>query len=327
MSLLARLEDVPERLAGDNHLSTKCVYGHGGGIMRATRPPGYHSRPHVHACEQYNYVVSGELWSFSIDELGRKTAFHSQPGDFKRVPTMAVHWSNNRLTEPVTMIEFHLPGLQDDPKHKGMDVPLFDDGEAHSVAGSPRNLYVDPADVPVAELEALADHEQSSALGYLRKAASIPFVEAGGEGSARIQIAYGMTASLTSTLSSQGYRSTPHFHQSEELNVLVSGSLTAFIISRKGEGHSFELRAGDFLRVPPTAIHWFAHTSAEDAQLVSLNTPGLQYDPVYGGQAVPLLAYDEVPPLVSGSARSFAADPSRYPIAETEAAAQAGLPV
>ena len=49
-------------------LASQRVYGTENSIMFAERGPGYHTRPHRHAAEQMNYIVSGEIWFPEIDE-------------------------------------------------------------------------------------------------------------------------------------------------------------------------------------------------------------------------------------------------------------------
>jgi quercetin dioxygenase-like cupin family protein len=318
MPLTARLDQVQERFAPENKLLTQCAYGHSGGIMQAERPGGYHSRPHVHPCEQYNYVVAGELWLYILDEQGRRLAFRMREGDLSRVPTMAVHWSQNLTSEPIKMIEFHLPGLQDDPKHRNMDFPLFDSAELRSVSGSPRNLYVDPTTIPVAEIEDLSYRGESSPLGYLRESASVPAVViSGSDGTAmRAQVTYGQAASMIVTEYDPGFRSQPQFRDSEQLSVLLDGSLTVSVLGPTAEAQVVELHQGDFWRVPPMSISWVWNRSADTARLIQLHAPGLQYEQAFAQGAVSLLAYDESPPPVPRSPRSYAVDPSRYPVAE-----------
>jgi mannose-6-phosphate isomerase-like protein (cupin superfamily) len=98
--------EVAMKSFGGSGLSTKQVFGRELSLMVATRGAGYHSRPHVHDCEQLNYVLSGEIWIFVEDE-----GTHLSPGDFLRVPRMKVHWAWNRGDEPCEIVEAHAPGL------------------------------------------------------------------------------------------------------------------------------------------------------------------------------------------------------------------------
>jgi len=139
MSIHVRAADLPEDTArvGDTSFSTRAVYGNESSLMVATRPAGYHSRPHFHDCEQLNLVQSGAIWVFVGDR-----AFHVRTGDALRIPTGAVHWAWNRGDEPCTMVEVHAPGMQADPTVAGFATALFDDGEAPATTGSPVNTFL-----------------------------------------------------------------------------------------------------------------------------------------------------------------------------------------
>lgn len=124
--------DVPEAgLSGDKlkggELVTKMVFGNTMSMMYAERPEDYHSTPHVHDSEQFNYVLKGKIWIFVEDE-----AMLMEPGDFSRVPEMAVHWSNVE-EGPCVMVESHSPPYIGDPDLAGEDydkvVGLFTDEE------------------------------------------------------------------------------------------------------------------------------------------------------------------------------------------------------
>lgn len=135
-------------------LSTKIVYGPGASVMKGTRPAGYHSRPHIHACEQINLVLKGNLWGYVVDPSGAPHAFEIGSGDFWRVPAMAVHWIFNRSADTCELIELHTPGLQDDPKLRSGAIPLLADYEPetarHRIVS---NIYVETAPSLVADAE------------------------------------------------------------------------------------------------------------------------------------------------------------------------------
>lgn len=123
--LYASADDVPEQIVSmrvsGGELRTKQVLGQNCSFTVASRSPGYHSEPHVHDCEQVNYVQRGELWVF----IGR-AVFRLAAGDFLRVPPGAVHWAWNRSQSDCDLIEMHTPGLALD----GIDAPrLVDEGE------------------------------------------------------------------------------------------------------------------------------------------------------------------------------------------------------
>jgi mannose-6-phosphate isomerase-like protein (cupin superfamily) len=139
MSLHVSAADVPEEQArvADMTLTTTAVYGNAASLMIATRPPGYHSRPHTHDCEQLNWLQAGEVWVFIEDR-----AFHMKAGDFLRVPSGAVHWAWNKSQAQCTMVEVHAPGMQHDPTVAGFAVGLFGEQEVAVPTGSPANRFL-----------------------------------------------------------------------------------------------------------------------------------------------------------------------------------------
>ncbi|XVQ87773.1 cupin domain-containing protein [Microbispora siamensis] len=132
-------DDVYEEIAdiGDTSFRTKAVYGNSASFMIATRPPGYHSKPHRHACEQLNWLQAGEVWVFVEDR-----AFHMRAGDFLRIPAGALHWGWNKSEAPCTIIEVHSPGLQNDPTIKNFAVGLFDEDEVPAPLDGPVNEFL-----------------------------------------------------------------------------------------------------------------------------------------------------------------------------------------
>ena len=63
--------------------------------------PGYHTRPHMHDCEQMNYIVSGEMYFF-VDGRG----YRCRQGDVMRIPRNKVHWAWNRGKDTAVIFEF-----------------------------------------------------------------------------------------------------------------------------------------------------------------------------------------------------------------------------
>jgi len=103
-------------------MSTRIVYGNESSLMLATRPGGYHSRPHKHDTEQMNYVIDGEIWVFVEDQF-----FLVKAGDFYRVPSNAVHWGWITSDKPCTILEVFAPTYVAG-SHENV-VPLFAEGE------------------------------------------------------------------------------------------------------------------------------------------------------------------------------------------------------
>jgi mannose-6-phosphate isomerase-like protein (cupin superfamily) len=139
MSVFAPEGSVTEQIAdmGNTSFSTKAVYGNESSLMIATRPAGYHSRPHTHDCEQLNWLQSGELWIFIEDR-----AYKLESGDFLRVPRGARHWSWNRADTQCVLVEVHAPGLHADPLISEHAVGLFDEGEGRAFTGAPYNTFL-----------------------------------------------------------------------------------------------------------------------------------------------------------------------------------------
>ena len=66
-------------------LSSKAVYGITADMVIATAPGGYHSKPHLHNCEQYIYTQKGSIWMFI-----EKKAYHLEEGissGYRRTPS------------------------------------------------------------------------------------------------------------------------------------------------------------------------------------------------------------------------------------------------
>ena len=101
---------APPSQGAASTMSVKMVYGTDTGIMIAQRQQGYHSRPHYHDAEQFNYVLDGEIWFF-IEEEG----FRCVKGDIVRIPRNAVHWTWVRAEQGCAMLEAHTPSLTGDP--------------------------------------------------------------------------------------------------------------------------------------------------------------------------------------------------------------------
>lgn len=128
----------------------KMVYGVDTGMMIAQRQQGYHSRPHHHDSEQFNYVLEGEIWFF-IDKSG----FRCVEGDFIRIPRNAVHWTWVRAEEGCTMLETHTPSLTGDPDLAGAHL-LVDPSEAVDEPKGVTNIFIDYDEAREIEKRALA---------------------------------------------------------------------------------------------------------------------------------------------------------------------------
>lgn len=144
MALHVNRDGVPDAgLTGEElkggELVTRMVYGNTMSMMYAERPDDYHSTPHVHDSEQLNYVLKGKIWIFVEDE-----AMLLEPGDFSRVPKMAVHWS--KVEEgPCVMVESHAPPYVGDESLAGENrekvVGLFADDETPEPTTESDNVW------------------------------------------------------------------------------------------------------------------------------------------------------------------------------------------
>ena len=97
MALRVKAENVPVKKVvlsadqGQGSMVVKQAYGNESSLMMATRPPGYHTKPHMHVSEQINHVLEGEIWFFVEDQ-----GYLCKKGDFHRIPANKVHWAWNR---------------------------------------------------------------------------------------------------------------------------------------------------------------------------------------------------------------------------------------
>jgi quercetin dioxygenase-like cupin family protein len=91
---------------------------------------------------------------------------------------------------------------------------------------------------------------------------------AGGE--LRTKQVLGQNSSLMVAARSGGYHSEPHAHDCEQLNYVQSGEIWVFI-----EDTVYHLQAGDFLRIPPGAVHWAWNRADITCELIEMHTPGL----------------------------------------------------
>ena len=67
MALRVKAENVPVKKVvlsadqGQGSMVVKQAYGNESSLMVATRPPGYHTKPHMHVSEQINHVMALEI--------------------------------------------------------------------------------------------------------------------------------------------------------------------------------------------------------------------------------------------------------------------------
>ncbi|MFC4950684.1 cupin domain-containing protein [Pseudonocardia sp. GCM10023141] len=131
----------------------------------------------------------------------------------------------------------------------------------------------------------------------------------------RTRAVFGNSSSLMIATRPDGYHSTPHTHDCEQLNWMQDGELWVFVVDR-----AFHLRTGDFLRIPAGALHWSWNRSGAPCTLVEVHTPGLQHDPLISGYAVGLHDEGEVPEFLGSPVSEFPDDPA-FDVAVAEKAA------
>jgi len=140
----------PPSQGAPSPVEVRMVYGTDTGMMLARRNKGYHSRPHFHDSEQFNYVLEGEIWFFIGDD-----GFRCRQGDLVRVPRKIVHWTWVRSEAGCTMVETHTPSLTGDPELAKGAMPLVAPGEVADQNGVD-NIFIEYPRAKAIEERALA---------------------------------------------------------------------------------------------------------------------------------------------------------------------------
>ena len=133
-----------------------------------------------------------------------------------------------------------------------------------------------------------------------------------GEGSMISRKAYGNECSLMIASRAPGYHTTPHVHESEQINYVQEGEIWFFV-----EDQGFHCKKGDFQRIPANKVHWAWNRSDKDAVVVEAHAPGLVGEKAANG-AVSLFDEDEPPRLRNPGVNKFvpydsAAVEKKYP--------------
>jgi mannose-6-phosphate isomerase-like protein (cupin superfamily) len=150
-------ERVAMAAVGKSVLRAQKVHGTDTSLMFAERASGYHTSPHMHDCEQMNYIVSGEIYFF-VDGRG----YRCKAGDVMRIPRNKVHWAWNRGNETAVVFESHSPPLRD----RGGDAyPLVGPDDDPSKVQHMHNILVklDQAEIDAVEARAIAEEEGQQA--------------------------------------------------------------------------------------------------------------------------------------------------------------------
>ena len=97
------------------------------------------------------------------------------------------------------------------------------------------------------------------------------------------KLVYGREASFSYVSRPPGYHARPHAHDREQLSLLVRGELSVFVVAEgsgtivtpgyKAQGYEYRLRRGDYLNIPPMAVHWAWNRGAEECVLLEAHAP------------------------------------------------------
>lgn len=119
-------------------------------------------------------------------------------------------------------------------------------------------------------------------------------------GGIKSKIVFGTEGSFMVATREGGYHSTPHRHDSEQLNYVADGEIWIFV----GED-GFLARKGDFFRIPRNAIHWSWIRADAPCTLVEAHIPPITGDPGNAKAAVGLFAEHEDRSGIAHTATEF----------------------
>ncbi|MGH7834404.1 MAG: cupin domain-containing protein [Candidatus Binatia bacterium] len=97
-----------------------------------------------------------------------------------------------------------------------------------------------------------------------------------GWGSMVVKKVYGNECDLMVAVRAPGYRTRPHFHESDQINYIVEGEIWYFV-----EEEGFHCKKGDFVRIPSNKIQWEWNRSKGQAVVIETHAP-----PMIGGQSI-----------------------------------------
>jgi quercetin dioxygenase-like cupin family protein len=115
-----------------------------------------------------------------------------------------------------------------------------------------------------------------------------PGMQAGAGGALQAQMVFGSDTSIMIAERETGYHSKPHYHDAEQMNYVVSGSIWFFI-----EDRGYKAVQGDIVRVPRNAVHWAWVREPGGCTLFESHTPPLTGDEKMQKSAVSLLGPGE----------------------------------
>lgn len=107
-------------------------------------------------------------------------------------------------------------------------------------------------------------------------------------GTLTARMVFGSDTSIMIASRATGYHSKPHYHDAEQMNYVVSGSVWFFIGER-----GIRATKGDIVRIPRNAVHWAWVRDPGNCVLWESHTPPLIGDEKMGKGAFSLLGPDE----------------------------------
>jgi mannose-6-phosphate isomerase-like protein (cupin superfamily) len=107
-------------------------------------------------------------------------------------------------------------------------------------------------------------------------------------GSLTAQMVFGTDTSIMIAERETGYHSTPHYHDSEQMNYVMKGSIWMFI-----DDIGVLAKEGDIVRIPRNALHWTWVREPGGCVLFETHTPPLIGDTKMKNGAVSMLADGE----------------------------------
>jgi mannose-6-phosphate isomerase-like protein (cupin superfamily) len=109
----------------------------------------------------------------------------------------------------------------------------------------------------------------------------------------RTQKVYGVETSIMFAERAPGYHTSPHKHDCEQMNYIVSGEMYFFV-----DGRGYRCFPGDVMRIPRGKVHWAWNRGKETAVVFESHSPPLT-GTIHGrGDAAPLLGPDDDPSII-----------------------------
>ena len=109
------------------------------------------------------------------------------------------------------------------------------------------------------------------------------------------KMVFGSDTSIMIAKRATGYHSKPHYHDSEQMNYVMSGSIWFFI----GDT-GYRAVKGDIVRIPRNAVHWAWVRDKGGCVLFESHTPPLTGDDKMKKGALPLLGPKESRSKIKG---------------------------